>query len=325
MDFRLGEEILYLSRAEVEATGVTLAEVEEAVEGLFAGKSAGGIDALPKTSFRPTPDAAHFLSMPGAISHPSLAMHKWVGLSDANAARGLPHLGSLVVISELASGMPLAVIDGTWVTAARTAAMSTVAARRLAHPDSKRIGFVGSGVQATAHLAALRRAFPIEAVAVFSQPRDGALAFAAAAEGLAADVVNEARQAVEGMDIIVTTIPTAPDLKPFLEVAWLGPGAFVTMVDLGRSWKAEGFEALDCIATDGRGQEKHLAANLGLPYSGPFHADLAELVGGAHPGRRSSDDRTVFLHPGMVLPDMAVAAVVYQRARDQGRGTVLPL
>ena len=322
---RLGKELLYLSRAEVEATGITLAEVEEAVEGVFAGQAAGGVDALPKTSFRPTPDAAHFLSMPGALSHPPLAMHKWVGLSDANAARDLPHLGSLVVLSDLASGMPLAVIDGTWITAARTAAVSTVAARRLARPDSKRIGFVGSGVQATGHLAALRGAFPVAEVAVFSQPRDSARAFAAAAEGLVARVVDEARQAVEGMDIIVTTIPAAPGLIPFLEVAWLGPGAFVTMVDLGRSWKAEGFEALDCIATDDHGQTEHLAAGQGFPFSGPFHAELAELVGGSHPGRRSADDRTVFLHPGMALPDMAVAAVVYQRARDQGRGTVLPL
>ena len=113
--------------------------------------------------------------MPGALSHPPLAMHKWVGLSDANAARDLPHLGSLVVLSDLASGMPLAVIDGTWITAARTAAVSTVAARRLARPDSKRIGFVGSGVQATGHLAALRwRLFPVAEVAVFSRAHDSA-------------------------------------------------------------------------------------------------------------------------------------------------------
>jgi len=322
---RLGEELLYLSRAEVVATGVTLAEVEEAVEGVFTGQAAGGIDLPPKTSFRPTPDAAHFLSMPGALSHPPLAMHKWVGLSGANAARNLPHLGSLVVLSDLVSGLPLAFLDGTWITAARTSAMSTVAARRLARPDCKRIGFVGSGVQAAGHLAALRGVFPIEEIAVFGRSRDSAAAFAASADGLVARVVDEARQAVEGMDIIVTTIPADPDLKPFLEVAWLSPGAFVTMVDLGRSWKAGGFDAVDCIATDSYGQADHLPADRGFPYGGPFHADLAELVGGVHPGRRSASDRTIFLHPGMVLPDMAVAAVVYQRARDQGRGTVLPL
>jgi ornithine cyclodeaminase/alanine dehydrogenase len=322
---RLGEELLYISRAEVEATGVTLAEVEEAVEGVFAGPAAGGFDPLPKTSFRPTPDGAHFLSMPGALGHPPLAVHKWIGLSGANAARGLPHVAGLIVLSDLASGMPLAVIDGTWITAARTAAVSTVAARCLARADSKRIGFVGGGVQATAHLAALRSTFSVAEIAVFSRSRDGASAFAAAARGLSARVADEARQAVEGMDIVVTTIPAAPELQPFLEVAWLGPGAFVTMVDLGRSWKAEGFQDLDCIAVDGHGQADHLAAAQGFPYGGPFHADLAELVGGSHPGRRSADDRCVFIHPGMLLPDMAVAAVVYQKARDQGRGTVLPL
>ena len=322
---RLGEELLYLSRAEVEATGVTLAEIEEAVEGVFTGQARGGVDPVPKTSFRPTPDAAHFLSMPGALGHPPLAMHKWVGLSDANAARKLPHLGSLIVLSDLASGMPVAFLDGTWITAARTAAMSTVAARRLARPDSKRIGFIGSGVQATGHLAALLDAFPIEEIAVFDQFPDSARAFAAASDGLEARVVDEARLAVEGMDIVVTTIPAAPDLKPFLEVAWLGLGAFVTMVDLGRSWKAAGFETVECIAVDSYGQADHLPADRGFPYSGPFHADLAELVGGIHPGRRSAGDRTIFLHPGMALPDMAVAAVIYQRAREEGRGTVLPL
>jgi alanine dehydrogenase len=322
---RLGEELLYLSRAEVEATGVTLAEVEEAVEGVFAGQAADSIGSLPKTSFRPNPDAAHFLSMPGALSHPPLVMNKWVGLSGANKARNLPHLGSLIVLSDMVSGMPLAFLDGTWVTAARTSAMSAVAARRLARPESKRIGFVGSGVQATGHLAALRGVFPIEEIAVFGRSRDSAAAFAAAAEGIVAHVVDEACQAVEGMDIIVTTVPADPDLKPFLELAWLSPGAFVTMVDLGRSWKAGGFDALDCIATDSYGQAEHLPVDRGFPYGGPFHADLAELVGGVHPGRRSASDRTIFLHPGMVLPDVAVAAVVYQRARDQGRGIVLQL
>ncbi|MDP6786730.1 MAG: ornithine cyclodeaminase family protein [Rhodospirillales bacterium] len=322
---RLGEELLYLSRAEVEATGVTLAEIEKAVEGVFTGPAAGGADAIPKTSFRPAPEAAHFLSMPGALGDPPLAMHKWVGLSGANAVRKLPHLGSLIVISDLVSGMPVAFLDGTWITAARTAAMSTVAARRLARRDSKRIGFVGSGVQAAGHLAALRGAFAIEEIAVFDRVPASAAAFAAAADGLEARLVDDARLAVEGMDIVVTTIPAAPDLKPFLKVAWLGPGAFATMVDLGRSWKAAGFECVECIAVDSYGQEDHLPTDRGFPYSGPFHADLAELIGAVHPGRRSADDRTIFIHPGMALPDMAVAAVIYQRAREQGRGTVLPL
>ena len=324
---RIGQELLYLSRADVEATGVSLAEVEAAVEGVFADKAAGRVVTVPKTGFQPSEESAHFISMPGSLRSPALAVHKWVGLSSGNAARGLPHLGGLIVLSELASGMPVAVMDGTWITAVRTGAVTAVAARRLARADSARIGFVGSGVQARSSLEALRRNFPIRDVRAFGVPDGHARAFAreAEAQGLAARVAEAPRHAVEGMDIVVTTVPASPGLEPFLSADWLAPGAFASLVDLGRSWRAEGFDTFDRMVTDDHQQTARLAADHSLPYGGPFHAELAELVCGSKPGRQSASERAVFLHPGLALPDMAVAAVVFEGAKARHLGTMLPL
>ncbi|MCC7045912.1 MAG: ornithine cyclodeaminase family protein [Alphaproteobacteria bacterium] len=318
--------LLYLSRHDVESLAIAPVELVDAVERMFRAKAEGRAEGTHKTSLYPGEGRLHQTMLARAQEPPYFAI-KCVGLSPGNHARGLPHIGALLVLHDGETGMPVSVMDANWLTAMRTAAMSGAAARRLARPDSRSVGFVACGAQAESHLAVMRALFPIERLVAYGRRRETAeaLAASAAAAGIAATVAARAEDAVRGIDIVVTSVPAAPDQRPELEQDWLAPGSFVAMVDLGRSWRKDGFAAFDRIATDDHGQSAALGKAGKLPWPGPFAADLGELVCGSKPGRTSVAERTAFLFPGFALGDLAAGALIYERARSVGRGIVLPL
>lgn len=319
--------LLYLSRASVEQAGLSLAEVEAAVEHAFRAKAEGEATLPPKVGFRPTSLSAYFLPMPGALHVPPVAGVKWVTVGQENLALGLPSISALVVLNDLETGVPTAIVEGSWITATRTAAASAIAARHLAREGSERIGFVACGLQARSHMAALKRHFPLKEAVLYSRRRETAETFAVelAAEGVRAQVTEAPRQAVAGMDIVVTSVPPEPGPHRFLDPDWLSPGAFATLVDLGRSWKPEGFARIDRVVTDDRAQSEAVAKASGLPYGGPFHAELGELIVGRARARANDEERIVFLHPGIALADLALAHAIRERAIARDLGVWLPL
>ena len=317
----LGEDILYLSNADVEACGLGVAEVEQAVEAMFAAKAEGRAAMKPKLALHP-PNQALFLASPGVMDQPPYAGVKWVGVAD-NAARGLPHIAGLILLSDAETGMPVAVMDARWITGVRTAAITAVAARRLARSDSASIGFVACGLQARTHLAALRPLFPVAQIRAYSRRLATAEAFAAEArdQGLKAEAVDSPRAALLGMDIVVSTTPVVPRPEPFLDAAWLSPGSFASMVDLGLSWIPESLGGLDRVVTDDQAQ----AGSEGLAYKKPYDGEVADLVVGRAAGRESSEERTALIFAGVGLADVAVGAAVYRQAVKAGVGRQIPL
>jgi ornithine cyclodeaminase/alanine dehydrogenase len=320
---RLGEHLLYLSRADVLALEIAPEAVRVALEALLARKAAGGVHNAPKLSVLPG-DGRLFQAMIALSDQPPLAATKVVGLAPDNRARGVAHISGLIVLSDAASGAPVALMDASWITAVRTAAMTALAARRLARRDSRRIGFVACGLQACSHLAALRASFALREVRAYGRRPETARSFAAEARalGLEAEAVADPREAVAGLDIVVTSVPAAPGLEPFIDPDWLAPGSFASLVDLGRSWRRpEALGRLDLRVVDDREQ----AADGKLAYGGPFDADLTELAAGQKPGRRTPEQRAMLIFQGLAAADLAVAALVYERARERGLGVVLPL
>lgn len=317
----LGQDILYLSNADIEACTLGLADVELAVEVMFAAKAEGRAVMKPKLALH-APDQALFLASPGVMDQPPYAGVKWVGVA-GNEARGLPHIAGMILLSDAETGMPVAVMDARWVTAVRTAAITAVAARRLARPDSGSIGFVACGLQARAHLTALRPHFPIGLVRAYSRRLGTAEAFAqeVRADGLDAEAVEDPRAALAGMDIVVTTTPVVPRTEPFLDAAWLGPGSFTSMVDLGLSWISDSLSGLDRVVTDDQAQ----AGSEGLAYQEPYAGEVADLVAGRLAARQSREERTALVFAGLGLADVAVAGAVYEQALKAGIGQTLPL
>ena len=310
--------IRYLSRRDVKRLAVSTSEIADRLETLLVAERAGNAWEAPKASIVPG-EGRLSLALLSAAREPSLAVLKTVGVSSVNAARGLPHIGGIIVAHDGESGMPVAILDAEHITAVRTAAISLVAARRLARGDSRSIGFVGCGVQAASHLDALGSELPVERIVAFSRRRESAEALCTQAEagGLAGRVTVDAGDAIADVDIVVSSVPDQPRFRPFLDAGRLRPGALAIGVDLGRSWIPETFTAFDRVAVDDL--RRHAARPMITAV--PVDADLHSLV--AETRRTDRTARTAFMFGGVGLGDLAAASICLDRARERGVGVTL--
>jgi len=318
---KLGRDILYLSNDDILACNLDLTQVDRAIEAMFAAKADGSAQMKPKLALHAA-EGTLFLASPGVFARPAYAGIKWVGVAD-NAKSGLPHISGVILLSDAKTGLPLAIMDASWITGVRTAATTVAAAKRLARKDSHSIGFVACGLQARAHLAALRPHFPLSEVKAYSRNLGTAQKFAEEArqQGLTAEAVSDPKGAVESLDIVITSTPVVPRTPSFLDAAWLSPGSFVGSVDLGVSWLKESLGALDIAVTDDAAQAGSERVNFPRPYDG----EVASLVAGTLAGRTNARQRTALVFAGLGLADVAVGAAVYDEARKKGIGRVFPL
>ena len=310
--------IRYLSGRDVERLAVTASEIADRLETLLPAERTGDAWEAPKASIAPG-DGRFSLALLSAARDPSLAVLKTIGLSPANTARGLPHIGGVIVVHDGDSGLPVAILDAEHITAVRTAAISLVAARRLARPESNSIGFIGCGVQAVSHLDALASELPVERIVAFSRRRESAesLCAHARAAGIATRMTEDVGDAMSGVDIVVSSVPDGPDFRPFLDAGRLDPGAFAIGVDLGRSWIPETFVSFDRVAVDDLA--RHVAAPIVTTV--PVDADLATLID--EPRRTDRSARTAFMFRGVGLGDLAAASICLERARERDVGAML--
>ena len=318
---------LYLSRADVERVGLDVRTILDLLERAFREKGEGRVELPPKPGIHPRPDAflhAMAASIPGLQS----AGLKWVAGFPENAARGLPYVSGLLILNDVETGLPLAVMDATWITAWRTGAATTLSARYLARPDSSVAGILACGVQGRTNLAALAAVFPLRKVYAYDrrpENRDRYVREMSEALGLEVVGVDEPRQAVAPADIVVTSGPILKQPTPTIERDWLRAGAFASAVDYDSYWTGEALAQMDRIATDDHAQFR-FTRELGYLRETPEpYADLGELVTGRMPGRQSADERTLAMNLGLALDDMAVAPSVLSRAKQMGLGTWLEL
>ncbi|MBI4169396.1 MAG: ornithine cyclodeaminase family protein, partial [Acidobacteria bacterium] len=155
-------DLLYLSRADVEAAGLPMAAIIERLEVAFREKGLGRAEMPPKPGIHPGPPGNdNFIhAMPALIGALGAAGVKWVSGFPGNQARGLPYISGLLILNDVETGLPQAVMDATWITAMRTGAATAVAAKALARPGAATFGILGCGVQARTNLEALAVALP---------------------------------------------------------------------------------------------------------------------------------------------------------------------
>jgi len=320
-------QLLYLSRADVEAVGLDMATVISLVEEGFREKAASRVEMPPKPGVHPSPDA-FIHAMPAYIGRMKAAGVKWVGGNPANSARGLPYISGLIILNDVETCLPYAVMDCTWITGYRTGAATAVSAKYLARPDSRSAGILACGFQGRTNLLALASVFRLERVVAYdidAGVRDRFAAEMSAALGIRVQAVNDPRAAVVSSDLVVTSGPLLKHPQPTIEAGWLAPGAFASAVDFDSYWTPEALAQFDRLATDDHAQF-HYYRRMGYFQRTPDpYADLGELVGHAKPGRQRPDERTMAMNLGLALDDMAVAPEVYRRAVARGLGTWLSL
>jgi alanine dehydrogenase len=310
-----GADLLFLARGEVERL-LDPDALLEALGGAFLALSAGQASAPPRTAAR---TASGLLGvMPAFV--PGLGLEtKLVSVFPANHRLGLPSHQALIALFDEESGRPLSVMDGTHITAARTAAASALSARLLARPDARVLAVLGAGVQGAAHLEALGRVRRLHEVRVASRSYEHAEALASRSS--MARAVRSFEDAVRGADLVCCCTHSP---EPVLRRDWLGPGTHVTSVGAN----VDGPE-LDSETVRGGRLFVESRGAFDVPPAGAFElvgldagtgTELGEVLSGRVAGRTSEEEVTVYKSTGHAVEDAAAARLVYERALAEHAG-----
>jgi ornithine cyclodeaminase/alanine dehydrogenase-like protein (mu-crystallin family) len=234
---------------------------------------------------------------------------------------------AVICVFDPENGTALALMDGTYITATRTAAGSALATRLLAREDASVLALIGTGVQARSHARALPRVRGFTEIRVAG--RDRAKADALADEiGPLARAVGSYEEAIRGADVVATATHST---EPVVRRDWLAPGTHVNSVGLnpaGRELDA------DTVADSLLVVESRESALAPPPAGAPelagvdaahVHAELGELVAGTKPGRTSPDQITLYKSVGVAVQDAAAAALVLAAAQERSAGREIEL
>jgi ornithine cyclodeaminase/alanine dehydrogenase len=320
-------EFLYLSAEDVAEVGLTMAELIGAMEAMFVEKGEGRAEMPPKPGIHTRPNA-FIHAMPAYVPSLEAAGMKWVSGYPDNRDRGLPYINGLFILNDADSGIPLSVMDATWITAMRTGAATAVAAKHLARSASRSVGIIACGVQGRTNLEALACVFELERVRAYDIDSGVAERFASEARdryGLVVEVVSHPGEAVRELDLVVTSGPILKNPQPAIEVGWLTPGAFGCALDFDSYWSGAALAEADKLATDDTAQMEYYRQAGYFQTTPRPYADLGQIVVGASPGRESDEERVICLNLGLALEDVVTARLIYERALSGGIGTHLPL
>jgi alanine dehydrogenase len=311
--------MLVLTRTEVEG----LLDLDALVEELavaHAGLSAGAASLPPRVAAF-AGDAGLLAAMPAYLPPGGLGC-KLVSLFPGNRDR--PTHQAAIVLFDPATGTPAALMDGTYVTAVRTAAAAALAARLLARPDAHVLAIVGTGVQARSHARALAAVREWTEIRVAG--RDPAKVRQLAAE-LGATAASSFEAAVRGADVVAATTHSA---EPVVLAEWVAPGTHVGSV----GYNAPGSELDPALVRAATVVVESRESALAPPPAGAPElagldpgsvAELGELVSGARPGRTSPDEVTLYKSVGVAVQDLAAAALVLAAAKERGIGLEVEL
>lgn len=309
---------LILSDADLAALGIGPRDVVAAIEAAFAALASGRLRTVPKSALS-APAGRHYMTTLATSDDPPLTVVKSVMVSPRNPTRGLGGVEGSIFVQDAETGLLRAVMQAGWVTEARTAGLSAIAARRLADPASRIAAFIGCGAQARAHLAALAEVFPLREIRVAGRGRDNVarLCAEAAGRGISASARGP-DEALDGAGIVVSSVTLDPSVTPFLDARRLAPGSFAAILDQALPWIPESMSAFATLIVDDRAQEEATAHPMVDPAR--ISGDLADLVAGEVAPRSGPGARSAFVSRGLGLGDFALAALALVRAERAGIG-----
>ncbi|MCP4724592.1 MAG: ornithine cyclodeaminase family protein [bacterium] len=319
--------LLYLNRSDVEKINIPMIDIINALDNMFREKGEGKVEMPPKPGIHTRPDS-FIHAMPAYIPEAGSAGMKWVSGYPENLKKDLPYISGLLILNDPDTGIPISVMDCTWITAKRTGAATAVAAKYLARKDSSTAGIVACGIQGRSNLEALSCLFDIKRVNVYDINLETAEKYAVEMSlelGIEIVIADSVKEVVSSSDMVVTSGPILKEPTPAIKKDWLSEGSFACPLDFDSFWQGEAMKQADKFATDDKSQLDYYRT---VGYFGDTpepYADLGEIAAGKKPGRESDTERTMSMNLGLALDDMATAILIYKKARDMGIGQELEL
>lgn len=308
---------------------LTMGDLVPAMYEALAQFSAGHVDQPLRNVIEVGDQKAFFGVMPACIRKPPVLGTKLVTVFASNEQVGLPSHLATIILMDAGTGELLAVMDGRYITEARTAAVSAASVQLLARDGARTLAILGTGVQARSHLEAIASVTALEDVRAWSPREERRVAFAWEMQKQGAPSIRaaaSAREAVEGADIIVLATASR---EPVVKSEWVADGAHICAIGACRPDQREMDSALvkrGRLFVDSRSGALAEAGDIVLPIAeGAIDAshiagELGELALGRIPGRRDPAEVTIFKSLGMAVQDVAAAHLAYVRAAERGLG-----
>jgi ornithine cyclodeaminase/alanine dehydrogenase-like protein (mu-crystallin family) len=329
-----GIELTYLSGADVDRLEMGGDAILDPVAAVLAAQGRGEVVLEPRVHLFPGAGAdGHFNVLRGSLPREGVAGVKVVGDFVDNGRLGLPSELALLLLLDPVTGVPIAIVDATAITAMRTGAVTAIGGRHLARAGSRVLGHIGSRGTAEWNVRLLCHVLPgIQEVRIHSRTAESRETLAARLDAeLDADVraVDGWEECVRGADVVVEASRlNAPE--PLLRTAWLGPGTFVVPYGTVSAVELDLTDAMDKIVVDDWGQAGigplgALRAHVdsGRLSEANLYAELGQIVAGDRPGRERDGETILFWHRGLSITDIALGEALLAKARAHGLGTQL--
>lgn len=324
-----GKEILYITRNEIESMGYTAREILELVRLSLTEHGHKRYEMPAKIGLHPVRDTLMH-AMPAFVPRANACGIKWAYCFPDNFKYGLPQTSGLLMLNDIQTGWPIAIMDAIWITAKRTPTVTALAVEKLARKGSAEVGILGCGVQGREHIPALAAVMPkLKKVKIFDK-------FPHMTEKLVKDFsgrfpfeivpAKHIEELVRNSDVVVTATAILQKPNPLIRDEWIKPGAFLAPIDFDSVFEWKTMERADKFLVDSLDEMNYFMsvgylAN-GLP---ELHAEIGEVVAGIRPGRESESELIMDMNIGMGVEDMVVAADILRRALKGNIGRKLPL
>lgn len=326
--------VLILTKMDLEKV-LTMREVIEVVEDAFAQIAKGMVEMPLRTIIGIHKYKGFVFYMPAYLEGSDALAVKIVSLYEENLEKySLPTIFATIQLNDPKTGMPLALMEGGYITAMRTGAASGVATKYLARENSRVVGILGAGTQARAQLWAVREARNVEKVFVYDAAAGRAKGYAEEmSERLGVNIipVSSAEKAVREADILVTATTAK---EPVLNGNWLQPGTHINAI----GWMGRDARELDSntvkrakLTVDSKEAVLAESGDILIPIresvisEDHIYAELGEIVTGRKAGRVSDNEITLWKSVGLAIQDAATAKLAYQKAQEMGVGREIKL
>lgn len=308
-------ELRFLKRDEVAGLLPGILEQIGIVERVYRSMAAGHVELPPKPGIHPREDA-FIHAMPAYLADDDVAALKWVGGNPENKRRDAPYLSGVIVLNDPETAFPLAIMDASEITAARTAAASGACVRRWAPKGWQRAVILGCGEQARYHARVLDELNPgVKIVGYDPHPERVELL-----EGNVDPPAPDARTAVEGADVVISSAPIAKSPEPVITTEWLGERWLALPIDFDASFQSEPSATADLFVTDDVDQFEAYRTH------GHFTGWAVPRASvGAALDQEPSGERVLCCNLGVGALDAAFAAIVLDQARERRVGRRLTL
>jgi ornithine cyclodeaminase len=326
--------LTYLNGPDIERLRLSDAEILGAVERVLEAQGRGSVVLEPRVHLVPEDSSmGHFNLLRGVVHPLGLAGVKIVGDFVGNYALDLPSELALLALFDPNTGRPLAVLNATSITDMRTGALSALGAKYLARRDSKVLGHIGARGTAYWNVRLLDHHFDFDEIRVHSRRPESRQSFASQLSedlGKAVRAVDSWEDCVRGADIVVEA-SRLPEPAPLLETGWIKRGALVIPYGTMSAVELSLTDIMDKVVVDDWGQcrpglpfgalRRHV--DLGKLTAQSLHAELGQIVANLKPGRESDLETILFWHRGLATSDIALGALMLDKAKALGLGQSL--